>query len=117
MRRTLTAFLAVLLVSSAALAIQNGNSNLASTQSASGSSSNRKRGPVFRANKEQIKQAQLILRQRGFYGGAETGRLDAVTREGLRKYQAAEQLKVTGTLNKITLEKMNIQLTDKQKAM
>jgi hypothetical protein len=35
----------------------------------------------------------------------------------LKKYQAAEQLKVTGTLNKVTLEKMNIQLTDKQKAM
>ena len=39
------------------------------------------------------------------------------TREGLRKYQQAEGLKVTGTLNKITLEKMNIALTDKQKTM
>ncbi|HEX8177519.1 MAG TPA: peptidoglycan-binding domain-containing protein [Pyrinomonadaceae bacterium] len=117
MRRTLTAFLAVLLVSSSMLAIQNGNSNTASTPGASRSNSNRKRGPVFRANKEQIKQAQLILRQRGFYGGTETGKLDPDTREGLRKYQAAEQLKVTGTLNKITLEKMNIQLTDKQKTM
>jgi hypothetical protein len=35
----------------------------------------------------------------------------------LRKYQQAEGLKVTGTLNKITLEKMNITLTEKQKAM
>jgi len=35
----------------------------------------------------------------------------------LRKYQQAEGLKVTGTLNKITLEKMNITLTEKQKTM
>jgi hypothetical protein len=35
----------------------------------------------------------------------------------LRKYQQAEGLKVTGTLNKITLEKMNIALTEKQKTM
>jgi hypothetical protein len=73
------------------------------------------RGPVFRANKEQIKQAQAILKQRGFYAGDETGKLDPETRAGLKKYQEAEQLKVTGTLNKATLEKMNVTLTDKQK--
>ncbi|HKS29102.1 MAG TPA: peptidoglycan-binding domain-containing protein [Pyrinomonadaceae bacterium] len=117
MRRTLTLFLALLLVASSALASQNSNSATASTASAARANSNRKRGPVFRANKEQIKQAQQILKQRGFYGGVETGKLDTDTREGLRKYQAAEQLKVTGTLNKVTLEKMSIQLTDKQKAM
>jgi hypothetical protein len=43
--------------------------------------------------------------------------LDDATREGLRKYQQAEGLKVTGTLNKLTLEKMNIALTEKQKSM
>ena len=76
-----------------------------------------KRGPVFRANKDQINQAQAILKQRGFYAGEQIGKLDDATREGLRKYQQAEGLKVTGTLNKITLEKMNITLTDKQKTM
>jgi len=35
----------------------------------------------------------------------------------LKKYQAAESLKVTGTLNKVTLEKMGVALTEKQKAM
>jgi hypothetical protein len=45
------------------------------------------------------------------------GKLDDATREGLRKYQQAEGLKVTGTLNKVTLEKMNIALTDKQRNM
>jgi hypothetical protein len=38
-------------------------------------------------------------------------------RKALKDYQKAESLKVTGTLNKLTLEKMNIPLTDKQKAM
>ena len=76
-----------------------------------------KRSPIFRATKEQINQAQAILKSRGFYGGEQMGKLDEATREGLRKYQQAEGLKVTGTLNKITLEKMNIALTEKQKRM
>jgi peptidoglycan hydrolase-like protein with peptidoglycan-binding domain len=75
-----------------------------------------KRGPVFRATKEQINQAQAILKSRGFYNGEQIGKLDEATREGLRRYQQAERLKVTGTLNKITLEKMNIALTEKQKS-
>ena len=76
-----------------------------------------KRGPVFRATKDQINQAQAILKSRGFYNGEQIGKLDDATREGLRKYQQAEGLKVTGTLNKVTLEKMNIALTEKQKSM
>jgi peptidoglycan hydrolase-like protein with peptidoglycan-binding domain len=76
-----------------------------------------KRGPIFRATKEQINQAQALLKARGFYSGEQLGKLDDATREGLRKYQQAEGLKVTGTLNKVTLEKMNIALTEKQKSM
>ena len=76
-----------------------------------------KRGPVFRATKDQINQAQAVLKARGFYAGEPVGKLDDATRDGLRKYQQAEGLKVTGTLNKITLEKMNIALTEKQKSM
>ena len=80
-------------------------------------SANTNRGPVFRATADQIKQAQAILKQRTFYSGEQTGKLDDDTRAGLKKYQQAEGLKVTGTLNKITLEKMAITLTDKQKSM
>lgn len=74
----------------------------------------RKRGPIFRATKDQIKQAQTLLKQRGLYGGDVTGKLDAGTRDALRKYQEAEKIKVTGTLNRNTLEKMNITLTERQ---
>ena len=77
----------------------------------------KKRGPIFRATKEQIKQAQAILKNRGFYQGEATAKLDDATRDGLRDFQKAEGLKVTGTMNKLTLEKMGIELTDKQKTM
>jgi Putative peptidoglycan binding domain len=89
----------------------------ASSSSAKSTSKQTKRGPVFRATKEQINQAQALLKSRGFYSGEQIGKLDDATREGLRKYQQAEGLKITGTLNKLTLEKMNIALTEKQKAM
>lgn len=76
---------------------------------------NSKRGPVFRATKDQITQAQTILKARGFFKSEPTGTLDSATRDALRDYQKAEGLKITGTLNKITLEKMAIPLTEKQK--
>lgn len=75
-----------------------------------------KRGPVFRATKDQINAAQRMLKEGGMYDGDETGKLDAATRNGLKKYQEANGLKVTGTLNQATLEKMGIELTDRQKA-
>lgn len=71
---------------------------------------------VFRATKNQITEAQSVLKTKGIYAGEATGKLDDATRESLRKYQAASDVKVTGTLNRATLEKMGIALTDKQKA-
>ncbi|HEY8186858.1 MAG TPA: peptidoglycan-binding domain-containing protein [Pyrinomonadaceae bacterium] len=115
MKKTLSLVLSLLFVFSAAMA-QKSNSSTTTTSSTS-SKPKVPRKPIFRASKDQIKQAQKILKNRGFYSGEETGKLDDATREGLRKYQAAETLKVTGTLNKVTLEKMGVELTDKQKAM
>lgn len=76
-----------------------------------------KRGPVFRANKDQITEVQTKLRTGSLYTGEATGKLDDATREAIRKWQSANSVKVTGTLNKETLEKMGIELTEKQKAM
>lgn len=77
--------------------------------------SERKRGPVFRATKDQINSAQRLLKQKGLYEGSETGKLDDETRGALRSYQEANGLKSTGTLNAATLNKMGIVLTDKQR--
>ncbi|MGD9561880.1 MAG: peptidoglycan-binding protein [Pyrinomonadaceae bacterium] len=76
-----------------------------------------KRSPIFRASKEQVMAAQKILIDASMYSGEQTGKLDDATRDGLKKYQEANGLKVTGTLNQVTLEKMGIELTDTQKSM
>ena len=74
-----------------------------------------KRGPVFRASKDQVTEAQKMLKTKNLYTGEATGTLDPATRASLKAYQEANGLKATGTLNAVTLEKMGIALTDKQK--
>jgi len=113
MKKILTLTLLLLCVFTTVVQAQNSTSTTTKSATKQGT----KRGPIFRATKEQINQAQAILKERGFYSGEQLGKLDDATRDGLRKYQQAEGIKVTGTLNKITLEKMNITLTEKQKTM
>jgi peptidoglycan hydrolase-like protein with peptidoglycan-binding domain len=114
MKKLLAVALSLFIVSAAVAAGKNATS---STSAQGNSTSVKKRGPIFRATKEQINQAQALLKQRGFYSGEQTGKLDDATRDGLKKFQTAENIKATGTLNRITLEKMGIELTDKQRAM
>ena len=115
MKKILATVLSLLFVFAIAASAQNSNSS--TTSNNSNAAAKKPRKPIFRASKDQIQQAQKILRVRGFYAGEQTGKLDPDTRAGLKKYQAAENIKVTGTLNKVTLEKMGVTLTDKQKAM
>jgi peptidoglycan hydrolase-like protein with peptidoglycan-binding domain len=114
MRRLFVAFLTLLCAASVSMATQNPDSSNTSRASAKPKPAV-KRGPVFRSTKEQIKQAQAILKARGLYAGAEDSKLSDDTRAALRKYQEAEGLKVTGTLNKATLERMGIVLNERQK--
>ena len=113
MKKILTLSLLLLCVFATGVQAQNTTSTTTRSVTKQGA----KRGPIFRATKDQINRAQGILKERGFYAGEQLGKLDDATRDGLRKYQQAEGLKVTGTLNKVTLEKMNIALTEKQKSM
>lgn len=85
------------------------------TDSKSASSGTKTKRTIFRATKDQINEAQKLLKSKGMYAGDETGKLDTPTRDGLKKFQESSGLKVTGTLNQVTLEKMGIELTDKQK--
>ena len=116
MTRLLWVALSIVLLCSVAALAQNSNTTNSNKTNAN-KKTNANRKPIFRANADQIKQAQAILKQRNFYSGDQTGKLDPATRAGLKQYQQAEGLKVTGTLNKVTLEKMGIALTDKQRAM
>jgi peptidoglycan hydrolase-like protein with peptidoglycan-binding domain len=93
-----------------------GGQPTATKASTSSATSTAKRPAPFRANEDQIKAAQKILIDGKLYTGTQTGDLDDATREGLKKYQEANKLKVTGTLNAVTLEKMGIPLTEAQKA-
>ncbi|MFN2597146.1 MAG: peptidoglycan-binding domain-containing protein [Pyrinomonadaceae bacterium] len=114
MRNLILSAFALALLSICALAQTNTPASAAKTANANARAA-RPHTPIFRANKDQVTQAQTILKQRGFYAGEPNGKLDDPTREGLKKYQQAEGLKVTGTLNAATVERMNIAMTDKQK--
>src|SRR5690606_2172134 len=84
-----------------------------------GATNTKSTGPrriIFRATKDQIIAAQTLLRAKAMYTGEFTGKLNNETRAGLRKFQAEAGIKVTGTLNRITLEAMGIPLTEKQAA-
>jgi hypothetical protein len=113
MKKILSLILSLLFVFAIAVAAQTSSSSTSNNST----TTSKPRKPIFRASKDQIQQAQKILKDRAFYGGEQTGKLDDDTRAGLKKYQEAENIKVTGTLNKVTLEKMSIVLTDKQRAM
>ena len=113
MKKTLSTVLSLLFVFAVTVPAQNANSSTTNNSTTAA----KPRKPIFRASKDQIQQAQKVLKERGFYAGEQSGKLDADTRAGLKKYQTAENLKVTGTLNKVTLEKMAIVLTEKQRAM
>lgn len=115
MKKLLTVLVSLLFVFPLTVVPQTSGSSV--TAAKTSASAGRKRGPVFRATRGQINQAQVILKARGFYSGEQTGKLEDSTRDGLKQFQKAEGLKVTGTLNKSTLEKMGIELTDKQKTM
>lgn len=76
-----------------------------------------KRGPVFRPTKDQIAQVQKILIDKKLYTGEASGKYDEGTRAGIREFQGQNGLKQTGTLNRATLEKFGVALTDTQKAI
>lgn len=70
----------------------------------------------FRPTKDQISRAQKMLKGKG-YNGEETGKYDDELKTAIRDYQSANGLKRTGSLNRVTLEKMGIELTESQTAI
>ena len=65
MKNILTLTLLLLCVLNTGVMAQNSTSTTTKT----GTKQATKRGPIFRATKEQINQAQAILKERGFYAG------------------------------------------------
>lgn len=54
------------------------------------------------------KQAQEALKTEGFYDGEATGAVNAETKAAIKRYQIRNGLEVTGSLNKETLEALNL---------
>jgi peptidoglycan hydrolase-like protein with peptidoglycan-binding domain len=55
-----------------------------------------------------VKKLQESLRDKGYYSGPVDDRMGPQTRDGIRKYQKAENLKVTGQLDNETAGKLGV---------
>jgi len=93
------------------------NSNTTASTPAKTTENKPKRGPVFRPTKDQIKQVQQILIDKKLYSGEANGTYNDPTRDGIKSFQKDNGLKQTGTLNRATLEKFGVELTEAQKAI
>lgn len=75
------------------------------------------RGKVFRVTKDQVSQAQRLLKKEAGYKGEESGKYSPEFRTAVRDYQAGQGIRRTGSLNRATLEKMGIALSEAQMAI
>lgn len=92
-----------------------GQATATATPAPSTTTEKAKRPPIFRPTKDQIKQVQSILKDKKLYSGEATGTYNDETRTGIKSFQKDSGLRETGTLNRATLEKFGVELTDKQK--
>src|SRR4051812_18250283 len=76
MRRLIWAVLSLVLLFAVSISAQNSNTATNANKNSKKPSTNANRKPPFRANADQIKQAQAILKQKNFYSGDQTGKLD-----------------------------------------
>jgi len=115
LKRLSIILVSVLVLSAAALYAQTTPTpeNAASTTN-SGTEKKVKK-PVFRSTKDQVKQAQTMLISSNAFKGEATGKSSAEWKAAVKSYQGDNGLAKTGSLNRATLEKMGIELTDKQK--
>jgi len=115
--KKLILFIALLAISTLTAAAQGASSTSTASAANASSTAEKKRGPVFRPTKDQIKQVQQMLKDKKLYAGEPSGKYDDDTRTGIKSFQKDNGLKQTGTLNRATLEKFGVALTDSQKAI
>src|SRR2546423_15270986 len=103
--KKLPIFVALVLLSLSLVVVAHLQNTSNSNSRSSNANKTVRRGPIFRATSDQIKQAQAVLKKKRFYSGEQNGKLDARTPGGVKKKQQAERLKINRTLNKGTLVK------------
>ena len=82
----------------------NSGSNAAGSQGASGSS-----GAMSARGSTNIKEAQQALKDKGYDPGPVDGVMGMKTKEALKSFQSASNLKATGSIDAQTAEKLGIQ--------
>lgn len=99
----------------------NGRAQAPAAESAPAQNSAKSKSPgrkkPFRPTKSQISSAQEKLKASGLYFGPAEGRYTVVFRTSLRSYQRANGLGVSGRLDRATVVKLGIPLTDRQKGI
>jgi len=73
-----------------------------------------KKPATFRSTKSQVIEAQTLLKAKKIFSGEATGVSSADWKTAVKTYQGDNGLAKTGSLNRATLEKMEIKLTEKQ---
>lgn len=69
---------------------------------------------VFRATKDQVIAVQTKLKEANLYTGEIDGKSNTAFKTSVKSWQKENGLTANGSLNRATLEKMGIELTDKQ---
>ncbi|MBP7476646.1 MAG: peptidoglycan-binding protein [Pyrinomonadaceae bacterium] len=113
MLKRLFLIMSVLVLFSTAVFAQG--SSATPTASPTATPATKAKKPVFRSNKDQVKQAQTMLKEKKVFAGEVTGVSSPEWKTAVKSYQSDNGLTKTGSLNRATLEKMGIALTDKQK--
>lgn len=70
---------------------------------------------VFRATKDQIAAVQTKLKEAKLYSGEVTGKSNDAFKTSVKGWQKENGLAASGSLNRATLEKLGIELTENQK--
>lgn len=60
---------------------------------------------------ETIQKAQQALKEKGFYKGEVSGKMDTNTRDAIKAFQAQQGIRETGRLNKETRQRLGIEAT------
>jgi len=87
--------------------LTTGMSLQAFPQSAAGSDSNKEKVAAF-VVKNEIRKMQEILRDQGHYRGKVDGVFGLRTRAGIRAYQKAEHLPITGQVDTRTADRLGV---------
>lgn len=113
MLKRLFLLLSIFVLTTTAMFAQGSSATPAATPAATSEAKPKK--PVFRSTKDQVKEAQTMLKSSKVFSGEVTGVSSAEWKTAVKTYQGDNGLAKTGSLNRATLEKMGIKLTDKQK--